>query len=84
MENIRFDCTCGACPEQYDVYCDNKLIAYVRLRWGTVSCKMNDEIIYIHDFDDNFKGCFAGDERDYHLDKIKQEIIKELNNEKDI
>ena len=36
--DYRFDCTCGACPEQYDVYRerDNKYVGYIRCRWGYI------------------------------------------------
>lgn len=30
-----FEQTCYACPEQYDVYKDDAIAGYVRLRWGS-------------------------------------------------
>jgi hypothetical protein len=37
--NLRLVCTCGACPEQFDVYSDeNKLVGYIRFRWGHLCC----------------------------------------------
>ena len=31
--NLRLVCTCGACPEQYDVYsAENELVGYIRFR----------------------------------------------------
>ncbi len=41
IEGYKFDLTCHACPEQYDVYDDEGTqVAYLRLRHGkfTVSC----------------------------------------------
>lgn len=36
INELDFRQTCGACPEQYDVYdMSNKQVGYVRLRWGT-------------------------------------------------
>lgn len=32
---LKFDQTCWACPEQYDVYDENgKEVGYIRFRWG--------------------------------------------------
>lgn len=31
---LRYDLTCGACPEQYNVYLDGLQIGYLRLRHG--------------------------------------------------
>lgn len=62
--------TCPACPEQYEVYFGETIVAYVRLRFGVlrVSDDANnvyDDPFYIHDFDDDYKGDFDNDkERD--------------------
>ena len=38
--NLRLVCTCGACPEQFDVYSDeNELVGYIRFRWGHLHCR---------------------------------------------
>jgi hypothetical protein len=29
--------TCWACPEQYDVFKDDKYVAYIRKRWGRLT-----------------------------------------------
>ena len=29
----------GSCPEQYEVYKDDKYVAYVRFRWGSCTVK---------------------------------------------
>lgn len=34
FNGLRFELTCGACPEQYDVYNGETQVGYVRLRWG--------------------------------------------------
>ena len=34
--------TCGACPEQYDVYWEGKQVGYLRLRWGEFSAEVPD------------------------------------------
>ena len=32
IEGLKFVCTCGACPEQYDVFDGEEMAGYVRLR----------------------------------------------------
>lgn len=39
---LKFVQTCGACPEQYDVYEDNKIVGYIRLRHGYFSVRCPD------------------------------------------
>ena len=73
--------TCSACPEQYDVYLDNKQVGYLRLRHGYFTCNYPDcsgELIHV----DCPKGDgeFCDDERDFHikraLEKIKEKLIE--------
>ena len=42
IQGLNFIETCGACPEQYDVTLHGRLVGYVRLRWGTVTCDYPD------------------------------------------
>lgn len=76
--NIDFELTCGACPEQYDVYIEGVQHGYVRLRWGGLRCDYPDvggETIYQYSFDEGFQGCFDDDEqRDFHLELIAKSI----------
>lgn len=84
---LRFEMTCGACPEQYDVYKGDKLVGYVCLRWGFLRCDYPDvggETIYEHSFaeDDGYKGCFDSDEeRDFHLTEISKALTGRLERE---
>lgn len=65
---VRFEQTCGACPEQYDVFIDvspesksTDICGYVRLRWGYLRVDCPDcggETVYEHEFDDGLMGCF--------------------------
>lgn len=77
---LLFHSTCTACPEQYDVYdpTTEKLVGYVRLRWGCLRVECPDvfgEEVYWHEFDDGMLGIFETNyERDYHLDKAAQAI----------
>lgn len=45
----RLERTCSACPEQYDVFKDGKLVGYLRLRHGTFTVHCPDaggELVY--------------------------------------
>ena len=64
--------TCGACPEQYDVFdSDGNQVGYLRLRGGNFSADYPDcegEPVYGHSFDDGWKGIFDDDEeREFFL-----------------
>ena len=37
IKGLNFKKTCDACPEQYDVFKDEKQVGYVRLRWGNLT-----------------------------------------------
>lgn len=80
--------TCAACPEQYDVFLGedtNRLIGYIRLRFGELSVyypSIDGELVYTHDFGDRLQGSFNNDKEreDYiniALNTIKNKIIEE-------
>lgn len=85
FNGLRFELTCGACPEQYGVYKGEVQVGYVRLRHGRLRCDYPEhggETIYIHDFDDGLKGCFDSDEeRDFHLTETSKALIGRLERE---
>lgn len=68
---LDFQMTCGACPEQYDIYCNDELVAYARLRWGNFRVEVpdsNGETVYLKSFPNGAKGCFSSaEERNKHL-----------------
>ena len=73
--------TCGACPEQYDVFdSDGNQVGYLRLRHGNFRADYPDyggETVYGHSFDDGWKGLFDdGEEREFFL----TEAVKALQN----
>lgn len=80
VEDLEFVCTCWACPEQYDVYnLNDKQVAYVRLRWGTLRVDVPDYMgkeIYCVEYGDGFTGCFDHKDRQDRL-KIIANKIKE-------
>jgi hypothetical protein len=62
----RLICTCGACPEQYDVFDDSNgaQVGYLRLRHGYFRADVPDcggEVVY--DADTSGDGIFDPDER---------------------
>ena len=80
IKGLNFKKTCDACPEQYDVFKDEKQVGYVRLRWGNLTVDSPDcggESVYEHYFGDAWKGCFDdNNERNKYL----LIIANELNN----
>lgn len=82
LENTKLILTCGACPEQYDLFIGDEEYAsgYLRLRHGFFSASYKDERV----FSSNTKGdgVFDEDERDNFLFLAKISILNEhLNKE---
>ena len=60
--------TCGACPEQYDVFHGDEQVGYLRLRHGTFSASVPDyggETVY--EAYPQGDGIFEDDERVFYL-----------------
>ena len=83
----RWDCTCGACPEQYDIYLGDKLIAYFRLRWGgfyvapydEYGSIMRDVVICSGTYGDGcMTGCLGYDDREKFMSEIEHKITEYL------
>ena len=75
--------TCLACPEQYDVYYEDTLCGYMRLRHGYFRVeyyKTPDdnygEIVY--DCEPKGDGMFLSEEREEHLKKGAEAIAKQM------
>lgn len=72
--------TCGACPEQYDVFKDGKQVAYYRLRHGEFTvdypsaCK--EEIFAA---EPNGDGIFDDDERLNYLTKAMRVVLNKIS-----
>ena len=89
IDEYNFELTCGACPEQYDVFDeDGNQVAYVRLRWGHLRVDVPDcggELLYEHNFPDSFKGMFMNEhERRYYLQRIAKKLKDKKLNEKNL
>ncbi len=82
--NIDFELTCGACPEQYDVYIDGKQVAYVRLRWGGLRVTVpgvGGEEVYQYSWNNGWLGEFPSHtERKFHLDSIAEILYNRISN----
>ena len=81
---LEFDwrCTCGACPEQYDICLFGRPVAYFRLRYGHISVTEYDEYggfgdkIFEMDYRDSTCGLFSVDDEKHIKHIIEREIIK--------
>lgn len=82
MTKLRFEKTCSACPEQYEVFKGPKQVGYIRLRHGHLAAYYPDnrgKCIYRHSFDDEWKGYFNNeDERTVYLNKISEILMKKI------
>ena len=77
---LRFEKTCDACPEQYDVFDGDKLVGYVRLRgsWLSACCPdlWGEEVYATQIGDSGWDGCFEDDaQRKFHLTLIEAAIL---------
>ena len=82
VDGLVFNLTCCGCPEQYEVFDSNgNHVGYVRLRWGYLRADYPDcggEVIYNHEFSDEWKGVLTGDEREHYLKEIAEAISKRI------
>jgi hypothetical protein len=71
IDGYRLVCTCGACPEQYDVFdAREQKVGYLRLRHGHFRAEapgVYGEMVY--DADTKGDGIFDADERSEHLQR---------------
>lgn len=73
--------TCGACPEQYDVFKDGERVAYYRLRHGCFTVEYPDcggELIY--EVEPNGDGIFDDNERVSYMIKALRKLLVRINN----
>jgi hypothetical protein len=75
--------TCSACPEQYDVLQDGRVVGYLRLRHGYFAAHMApdgeidwDDTVYWADTEGD--GVFDPDEREYQLSRALTAIAYRL------
>ena len=71
--------TCMACPEQYDVYFEGKLVGYLRLRHGHFRAEYfdgNDYTDIVYSDYPRGDGIFYDNERDFYLKNACKAILK--------
>lgn len=74
-----FQQTCWGCPEAYDVDDLHGHTAYVRLRWGSLTCECPDvggELVYSHTFDNEMKGIWESYEEEQKYLRLCEEAIQ--------
>lgn len=68
INGFDLELTCGACPEQYDVFLQGKQVGYLRLRHGNFTARYPEcggELVYQATPDGD--GVFEDDERERYL-----------------
>lgn len=69
---VTLECTCGACPEQYDAFIDGEALGYLRLRHGCFRAEYRNKIVY--EASPQGDGIFESDEREKYLTAACQAI----------
>jgi hypothetical protein len=80
---MRLVLTCGACPEQYDVFDDEgQRVGYFRLRHGHFRAHFGDvDGPIIYESSTRGDGMFEDDEREVHSERAKDAIRRQLLSE---
>lgn len=85
IKNLEFEKTCCACPEQYDVYFNDRQVGYIRLRYGVLRVdypECMDETIYSEKIGGEYMGEFEfNGQRDYYLKFIADLIWERIRQE---
>lgn len=83
LNGLKMVCTCGACPEQYDVYdANDKQVGYLRLRHGHFRADYPDcggETVY--ESQTKGDGVFAEEERIPELTKAINALLDKIKTE---
>lgn len=83
-DKIRLECTCIACPEQYDMFINDTQVGYIRYRWGYLTCHpcndgnidWNKTAFEWEHLNDGWSGIIPDDQRDTLLQQCKNAIAK--------
>ncbi len=79
IDGLNLHCTCGGCPEQYEVFDGDEQVAYLRLRHGEFTAEVPDcggEIVY--ESDTLGDGWFDADERLPQLNAAIRAVRKSM------
>jgi len=72
--------TCGACPEQYDVFFEGEKVGYLRLRHGYFTATFPDvDGKFVYKSEKEGDGIFASHEREKFLEEAIKAIDEERN-----
>lgn len=74
IEGYKLVETCGACPEQYDVYRHGENVAYLRLRHGYFYAEVPHGGTMVYEANPEGDGIFEPDERDHFLTEAVRAI----------
>jgi len=73
--------TCGACPEQYDVFFGDFQLGYLRLRHGSFRADYPDHMgNTVYQGYPKGDGCFDDDERAFFLKEAVDSLVAYHNN----
>lgn len=71
----KLECTCNACPEQYDVFKNKVPVGYLRLRHGYFTARVpNCSGNVVYEAEPKGDGIFEEDEREFYLERAIHNI----------
>jgi hypothetical protein len=76
IKGFSLQMTCGACPEQYDVYLNDKKVAYFRLRYGNFTVDAPFGGVRVYESNTKGDGIFEYEERDIELGNAIDAVIQ--------
>ena len=65
----KMECTCSACPTQYDIYLKDGRNIYFRYRFGSLRIELEGKVIYTWNSEDRWDGSLELHEVVSHLAK---------------
>lgn len=79
IRGLTFVQTCGACPEQYDIYDGETPVGYLRLRGGHLYVECPDaggQRVLERKYQDGLCGCLEFDDREKYLSLAAAAVAK--------
>lgn len=76
IDGFSLVCSCGACPESYNVFRDKEHVGYLRLRHGYFRAEHNGEVVY--EANPRGDGIFEEEERSEYLTAAVKAIKKSM------
>lgn len=78
------NCTCTACPEQYDVFFNGINIGYLRLRHGVFYASADVGYDVVYEASPKGDGMFDDDEREFYLTNAVTKLLERYHSQESL